>query len=62
MENKTKLLFKGYLELSVTEKKLLEEEITKYNSKGTFGKETFNESFNKSLGPILGAKCSVCGK
>jgi hypothetical protein len=62
MENKTKLLFKAYLDLSETEKELLEKKIAEYNSKGFFGKQTLNESFNKSLGPILGAKCSLCGK
>jgi hypothetical protein len=62
MENKTKLLFKAYLDLNETEKKKLEEKIAEYNSKGPFGKQLVNESFNKSLGPILGAKCSLCGK
>ncbi|MFZ2285083.1 MAG: hypothetical protein WAV86_14515 [Lutibacter sp.] len=62
MEEKTKLLFKAYLSLSETEKEALEKQIREYKSKGFLERRTLNESFNKSLGPILGAKCAVCGK
>ena len=62
MEEKTKLLFKAYLALSESEKEAFEKQLREYKSKGFLERQTFNESFNKSLGPISGAKCSLCGK
>ncbi len=62
MEEKTKLVFKAYLALTEIEKEAFEKKLKEYKSKGFFEKKTFSESFNKSLGPILGAKCAVCGK
>lgn len=62
MENKTKLLFKAYLALSESEKTAFEKQLKEYQSKGLFEKRTFSETFSKSLGPIMGASCPVCGK
>lgn len=62
MDSKTKLLFKAYLNLTETEKLALEKQIREYRSKGILEKRTFSESFKKSLGPIDGARCAVCGK
>ncbi len=62
MEEKTKLVFKAFLALSETEKDAFEKQLREYKSKGYLERRTFNESFNKSLGPILGARCAVCGR
>jgi|GEM_PF-3516868 len=62
MEEKTKLVFKAYLALNEIEKETFEKQLRGYKLKDILEKRTFNEAFNKSLGPILGAKCAVCGK
>ena len=62
MEEKTNLLFKAYLSISESEKEAFEEQLREYKSKGFLERQMLNESFNKSLGPILGAKCTLCGK
>jgi len=62
MNDKTKLLFKTYLALNATEKEAFEKAIREYNSKGTLEQRNFSENFNKSLGPIMSARCAVCGK
>jgi len=62
MEENTKLLFKAYLALSESDKETFEKQLREYKLKGLLERRTFNEAFNKSLGPILGAKCAVCGK
>lgn len=63
MEEKTKLLFKAYLELSETEKEAFQKTVREYNSKLTINeRRNFSDVINKSLGPIMGAKCAVCGK
>jgi len=62
MEKKTKLLFKEYLALSETEKQAFEKQLREYKSKGILERRTYSEAFNKSLGPIMGARCAVCGK
>jgi hypothetical protein len=62
MDEKTKLLFKAYLALTESEKEEFEKQLREYKSKGIFERRTFSEAFNKSLGPIMGANCVVCGK
>ena len=62
MEEKTKLLFKLFLDLPENQKEEFEKLMSEYKSKGFFDKRTYRESFNKSLGPILSAKCEYCGK
>lgn len=62
MEEKTKLLFKAYLALSSTEQEAFLKAVREYNSKTILEQRNYSETFNKSLGPIMGAKCAVCGK
>ena len=62
MEEKTRLLFKAYLALSSKEKEAFQKSAREYNSKNIFEQRSYSEALNKSLGPIMGAKCAVCGK
>lgn len=62
MEEKTKLLFKLFLDLPEIQKEEFEKLLREYKSKGIFEKRTFSEGFYKSLGPISSAKCEYCGK
>jgi hypothetical protein len=62
MEEKTKLLFKAYLSLTEIEKEAFEKQLLEYKSKGILERNTYSEALNKSLGPIMGARCAVCGK
>lgn len=62
MEEKTKLILKAYLSLSLAEQEAFQNAAREYSSKNIIEKGTFSEALNKSLGPIMGAKCAVCGK
>ena len=62
MDEKTKLLFKAYLALSSTEQESFRKAIREYSSKTILEQRNYSETFNKSLGPIMGAKCALCGK
>ncbi len=63
MEEKTKLLFKAYLALNSTEQEAFQKAIREYGTKVTLQEQrNYSEAFNKSLGPIMGAKCGLCGK
>jgi hypothetical protein len=62
MNDKTKLVFKAFLELNSTEKVEIEKAIKEYNAKTLNEQRIFGDLLNKSLGPTLGAKCAVCGK
>lgn len=62
MEEKTKLLFKAYLALSSAEKEAFQKAIREYESKTILEQRNYSEALNKSLGPIMGARCAVCGK
>jgi hypothetical protein len=62
MEDKTKLLFKAYLALSSNEKEAFQKAIREYSLKTILEQRNYSETLNRSLGPILSAKCTLCGK
>ena len=62
MDHKTKLLFKAFLDLKQSEKEEFIKALREYNSKTIFEQRSYSDSLNRSLGPISGAKCAVCGK
>jgi hypothetical protein len=62
MEEKAKLLFKAYLALSAKEQEDFQKAVREYNSKTILEQRDYSETFYKSLGPIMGARCVVCGK
>lgn len=62
MKEKTKLLLKAYLALTEIEKEAFEKQLREYKSKSILERRTYSEALNKSLGPIMGTRCAVCGK
>jgi hypothetical protein len=62
MEEKTKLVLKAYLELSSTEQEAFLRVVREYDSKTIVERRNYSEIIHKSLGPIMSAKCPICGK
>lgn len=62
MNEKTKSLLKEALKLTKSEREILIFEIKNFDSKPLFEQRNFSEALNKSLGPLSGNRCPVCGK
>ena len=62
METKTKGLLTEVLKLTKSERDLLVSEIKKFDSQTFLEQRNMSESLSKSLGPLSGNRCPVCGK
>lgn len=66
MTNKVEIVFKGFIELTETEKQEFLEEVRKYMGKSYFEKGRIDEDINTNvrriLGPTSSAHCPCCGR
>ena len=62
METRTKTLLVEALKLSKSERDILVAEIKKFDTQTLLEQRNLSESLSKSLGPLSGNRCPVCGK
>lgn len=62
METKTKAILMAILNLPQHERQMLMDELKNFDVQNVNEQKIISESLNRSLGPIMGSKCAVCGK